>query len=470
MKNNLEQQLKKMRNIKLSEEEKRDLKASIDAHARVGDVRNANPSRQYEQRSHILAVFIKSKYSMTGLAIGLMLLVGGGTSFAAQDALPGDFLYPVKTEVNERVEGAFAIGAEAEAEFESERAERRLTEAQKLAAKGELNADTRAQVEQKFETHVRSALARAESLSGEAKADIATRIQSRIESALSAHADVLASAHGEADGDVAAASMQAQEQSETAATASTNARADMEAFIKNVRARASEAVEARVSTESRINAEGEVNIEAAARRMETAAQDKIDAVVRILDSGKIDAEISAKVQSHVDESNRLMAAGEADIENGDVRSAYRHFVESFQLANRIHVFLNAHINSGFRLANINIFTQGGGQGGGTTMMSVEPDEGSGAGAGAPGEGEMTACTMDAKQCPDGSYVGRTGPNCTFEPCPSEKERSEKEDTEDQTSEEDRGTEVKAESETEVETNSEQADVEGSGRVKVQFGF
>lgn len=24
-----------------------------------------------------------------------------------------------------------------------------------------------------------------------------------------------------------------------------------------------------------------------------------------------------------------------------------------------------------------------------------------------------ACTMDARQCPDGSYVGRTGPNCEF---------------------------------------------------------
>jgi hypothetical protein len=29
-----------------------------------------------------------------------------------------------------------------------------------------------------------------------------------------------------------------------------------------------------------------------------------------------------------------------------------------------------------------------------------------------------ACTMDAKQCPDGSYVGRTGPKCEFAPCPS----------------------------------------------------
>lgn len=28
-----------------------------------------------------------------------------------------------------------------------------------------------------------------------------------------------------------------------------------------------------------------------------------------------------------------------------------------------------------------------------------------------------ACTMEAKQCPDGSYVGRQGPNCQFAPCP-----------------------------------------------------
>ncbi|OGY99995.1 MAG: hypothetical protein A2945_00610 [Candidatus Liptonbacteria bacterium RIFCSPLOWO2_01_FULL_52_25] len=30
----------------------------------------------------------------------------------------------------------------------------------------------------------------------------------------------------------------------------------------------------------------------------------------------------------------------------------------------------------------------------------------------------TACTQDAMQCPDGSYVGRTGPNCEFAECPA----------------------------------------------------
>ncbi len=38
---------------------------------------------------------------------------------------------------------------------------------------------------------------------------------------------------------------------------------------------------------------------------------------------------------------------------------------------------------------------------------------------APSPSEPVACTMDAKICPDGSAVGRKGPNCEFAPCPGE---------------------------------------------------
>ncbi|MDD5391692.1 MAG: hypothetical protein PHE17_01600 [Thiothrix sp.] len=31
-----------------------------------------------------------------------------------------------------------------------------------------------------------------------------------------------------------------------------------------------------------------------------------------------------------------------------------------------------------------------------------------------------ACTQEAKMCPDGSAVGRTGPHCEFAPCPAAK--------------------------------------------------
>jgi hypothetical protein len=36
----------------------------------------------------------------------------------------------------------------------------------------------------------------------------------------------------------------------------------------------------------------------------------------------------------------------------------------------------------------------------------------------------TMCTMEAKLCPDGSYVGRSGPNCQFAECPKVTEKVE----------------------------------------------
>lgn len=40
------------------------------------------------------------------------------------------------------------------------------------------------------------------------------------------------------------------------------------------------------------------------------------------------------------------------------------------------------------------------------------------GSSLPGSRQGTACPADARQCPDGTYVGRTGPACEFATCPS----------------------------------------------------
>lgn len=39
------------------------------------------------------------------------------------------------------------------------------------------------------------------------------------------------------------------------------------------------------------------------------------------------------------------------------------------------------------------------------------------------EPEPVMCTMDAKQCPDGSYVGRVAPSCEFAACPVAQQRT-----------------------------------------------
>lgn len=39
------------------------------------------------------------------------------------------------------------------------------------------------------------------------------------------------------------------------------------------------------------------------------------------------------------------------------------------------------------------------------------------------KGTGRVCTQEAKQCPNGSYVSRTGPNCEFAPCPELKQEN-----------------------------------------------
>lgn len=41
--------------------------------------------------------------------------------------------------------------------------------------------------------------------------------------------------------------------------------------------------------------------------------------------------------------------------------------------------------------------------------------------------KSVACTAEAKLCPDGSAVGRTGPDCEFEACPVSKKCEENSD-------------------------------------------
>jgi hypothetical protein len=56
-------------------------------------------------------------------------------------------------------------------------------------------------------------------------------------------------------------------------------------------------------------------------------------------------------------------------------------------------------------------SSGGGSAGGAGYGSSMPHHGD--------DGDMVACTMEAKICPDGSAVGRQGPRCEFAKCPGE---------------------------------------------------
>lgn len=92
-----------------------------------------------------------TKPVMAGFLIAALL--GGGVSFASENSLPGDFLYPVKIKVNEEVRAVLSVNAETKADWEARRAERRFEEAVQLAAEGRLDDEAEASIEAAVEKH-----------------------------------------------------------------------------------------------------------------------------------------------------------------------------------------------------------------------------------------------------------------------------------------------------------------------------
>lgn len=122
----------------------------------------------------------------------LVVLGGGGTAYASEGALPGDPLYSIKVGVVEPLRTTLAIGAEARAEAHLALAERRLEEAEALAAQGKLTEETTAELENNFETHASAADALALEV-GHTDPSGAVAIQTRARSGLSVRGAILAS-------------------------------------------------------------------------------------------------------------------------------------------------------------------------------------------------------------------------------------------------------------------------------------
>lgn len=124
-------------------------------------------------------------------ALALVLVFGGvGTAAAAQGALPGDLLYPVKVSINETVEVALATTPHARAEVSTKLAQRRVEEAEALAARGELNAAVGEKIAAHFEAHADSAHQSAEAVAIDDPA-AAESLRTKLSSSLAAHGAIL---------------------------------------------------------------------------------------------------------------------------------------------------------------------------------------------------------------------------------------------------------------------------------------
>lgn len=187
----------------MSDSEREQMKHTLSTYADLNPVEEGIPTYSEVAPVQIwFARFIESKKAAyVTVPLVTILFLGGGLSAAAHDALPGDTLYSVKVGFNEEVRGVLAFTDEAEAKWNAERAERRLEEAEVLAIRGELDAEKRTQLEEKFQEHAARVEEHSTALATRGHFEVAAERQSDLEARLTAHAEVLEVIHeGERDG------------------------------------------------------------------------------------------------------------------------------------------------------------------------------------------------------------------------------------------------------------------------------
>ena len=121
----------------------------------------------HHEMEEIEMSFPKARLAFTAIAVIIIVFVflssgSALTVLAAQSALPGDALYPVKTTL-EQTRLSLAQGGANRAQLQLEFAERRLGEIEGLIAEGRYNNISAATLE--FETYIKNAIAELDTLS-----------------------------------------------------------------------------------------------------------------------------------------------------------------------------------------------------------------------------------------------------------------------------------------------------------------
>ncbi len=126
------------------------------------------------------------------VAVVLIVVVFSGTAFAANKALPGDALYSMKVNVNEKVESWGALSPNALARFEAVRAERRLKELEKVTVqKKKISPEVKAEVRENIDKNIQKVKEITAEIAASGDAEDAASVKAELESKLEAHSVVL---------------------------------------------------------------------------------------------------------------------------------------------------------------------------------------------------------------------------------------------------------------------------------------
>jgi hypothetical protein len=242
----------------------------------------------------------------------IVLVVGGGVSYAAEGALPGQVLYKVKVYINEPVMGRLAVTQRSRIDHEQRLAERRLEEAEGLAIQGKLNSTINQEIEIAFEQHANNVAKELAAMRDASDSSAALDESSQFESTLSAHKHILSEA--------------------STKNGATEAQV-LPSLVAKIDANAKITAQVRVEAESRLRAKSDKEAAASAKTAQTEAIQVLEEV-RIYISGNpklLDKEAEDTLTMHMKAADTLVADGKKAMS----KELYKEALLSFQKAERI---------------------------------------------------------------------------------------------------------------------------------------
>ncbi len=200
--------VEKVKEINLTERERSKLFLAVDTFIE----RNPIQEETFAQEQKPELGFVKSPFSIKDFTdrlshfhaysfrtVGALLLLaifGTGTSFAAQNAVPGDILYPIKVNINEGIQAALLSGVK-RSEFDVSLVKTRIEEAKKLAVENKLSDKNQAEIATRIDTYVSNVKSDLDDLTKKGDLKTAFEISSKLEASLGETAtDVPAPAAG----------------------------------------------------------------------------------------------------------------------------------------------------------------------------------------------------------------------------------------------------------------------------------
>lgn len=132
----------------------------------------------------------QQRWVVAGLA--LVIVIGsGGVVSAAEKALPGSILYPIKVDIVEPIRDTLTVSSEAQANWNAEKAERRIEEASALAVAGKLDEATQVDIETRLNKHAEAFDRALEQVRENGDEDRADEISVAFQAGLGARAQML---------------------------------------------------------------------------------------------------------------------------------------------------------------------------------------------------------------------------------------------------------------------------------------